>query len=48
VCIVITHFWVIPQFTFFLFSNKKNKKIKKNIIKKYNREKRMPERPKNG
>jgi hypothetical protein len=44
--IVITHFWVIPQFTFFSLL-KKYKKIK-NIIKKYNSEKRMLERSKNG
>jgi hypothetical protein len=40
---VITHFWVIPQFTFFLYS--KNTKI---LSKKYNSEKRMPERSENG
>jgi hypothetical protein len=44
--IVITHFWVIPQFIFFSLL-KKYKKIK-NIIKKYNSEKRMLERSKNG
>jgi len=43
---VITHFWVIPQFTFFLYS--KNTKILSNILsKKYNSEKRMPERSEN-
>jgi len=32
---VITHFWVIPQFTFFPLSSKtKYKKIQKNIIVK--------------
>jgi len=44
--IVITHFWVISQFTFFSLL-KKYKKIK-DIIKKYNSEKRMPERSTNG
>jgi cell division protein FtsI/penicillin-binding protein 2 len=43
---VITHFLVILQFTFFL-SLKKNKKTK-NIIKKYNSEKRMSECSENG
>jgi large-conductance mechanosensitive channel len=43
---VITHFLVIPQFIFFSLL-KKYKKIK-NIIKKYNSEKRMPERSENG
>jgi hypothetical protein len=46
ILIVITHFWVIPQFTFFSLL-KKYKKIK-NITKKYNSEKRMPERSENG
>ena len=40
---VITHFWVIPQFTF--FENTKKSKI---LSKKYNNEKRMPERSENG
>jgi hypothetical protein len=49
ITIVITHFWIIPQFTFFsLFKIIKYKKIKK-YYKKYNSEKkRMPKRSKNG
>jgi hypothetical protein len=41
---IVTHFWVIPHFTFFLSS--KNIKYKK--IKKYNSEKSMPKRLENG
>jgi hypothetical protein len=41
---IITHFWVIPQFTFFPLSSKKIKyKNIKNLSKKYNSEKRMSE-----
>jgi hypothetical protein len=42
--LVITHFWVIPRFTFFLSS----KNTKKKLSKKYNSEKRMLERLENG
>jgi len=46
---VITHFWVIPQFTFFsLFKKNKIPKNQKILSKKYNNEKRMPEHSKNG
>ena len=40
---VITHFLVIFQFIIFFSLKKKNTNKSKNIIKKYNSEKRMPE-----